>query len=154
LPVALKRVATRAAGADEQPTPNGLLRASEWIAFSDGIVDAATSPYDYIKLNIGLDTVSTTDWNGSAFAMVADPRTGFSYPRIAALPGGANADIANEVLNQRHWRYNIEALGCASRRYLGMHDFPYDWGAGVGTLGGYDEMGTTVTQLTPRVMSW
>lgn len=159
LPITLRRVADRAAGPQEEVTPRGLLESSQAIAFTETIINARTAPYDHAKLAVAPETVGTVDLNGGRVAggrvaYVRDPRTRFSYPRIVALPGGASADHANDVLEKRHWRQSLSAFGCAALRHVGFQEQPGDWWAGVGTLGGYDETSAGVTLLTDRVMSW
>lgn len=154
LPIVLLRVAERDREPGEEMTARGLQAIAERLAWSDVIIDGQTNPYDYLKLNIGLETKATTEWDNAAFAMVADPRIGMAYPRIASLGGNVSPDRANEVLNQRHWHYGLSAFSCAALRYSGFHDWPNDWTGEVGTMGGFDWMGANVTQLTPKVMSW
>lgn len=154
LPIALRRVAARDREPGEEVSARGLHTVADRLAWSDIIIDGRTNPYDHLKLNVALETKSTTQWDGAAFAMVADPRIGMAYPRIAALGENVSPDRANEVLNQRHWHHGLGAFSCAALRYSGFHDRPNDWTGEVGTMGGFDWMGAKVTQLTPRVMSW
>jgi hypothetical protein len=73
---------------------------------------------------------------------------------VVELAGGSvPVAAANAVLQDRHWRDELAALGCKSMQYAGFQESG-PIGSEAGTLGDYDGTSAEVTALTPKLMSW
>lgn len=113
-----------------------------------------TSPYDYLRMDTQLDNGKTTGWPDATYRYVVDPRTKFATPRIVELSANVLIEAANALLQDRHWRANIGALGCVAAQYAGFNEGgPID-SMNDGTLGGYEDSTFEVSSLTSRLMSW
>ncbi|MER8524715.1 hypothetical protein [Mesorhizobium sp. M0814] len=155
LPLRLERVASRQGTGNEPSTPLDLYDFSFMNFFgNDTPLTMETSPYDYLRMDTQLDNGKTTGWPDATYRYVVDPRTKFATPRIVELSGNVPIEAANALLQDRHWRANIGALGCVAAQYAGFNEGgPID-GVNDGTLGGYEDSTFEVTSLTPRLMSW
>ncbi|ESW90236.1 hypothetical protein NKL07_05950 [Mesorhizobium sp. C280B] len=155
LPLRLERVASRQVTGNEPSTPLDLYDFSFMKFFgNDTPLTMETSPYDYLRMDTQLDNGKTTGWPDATYRYVVDPRTKFATPRIVELSGDVPIEAANALLQERHWRANIGALGCVAAQYAGFNEGgPID-GVNDGTLGGYEDSTFEVTSLTPRLMSW
>lgn len=154
LPIRLTRVAARTG--DDPHTPLDLYNFTDQTFLSgEAPVTPATSPYDYLRLDVPLTEGEAKRWSDAAYRDVTDPRTKFARPRIVDLAGGrVSPDKANAVLQGRHWVDEIGALGCKALQYAGFQEYGPIPGAEDGSLGGYDETTSEVTALTPKLMSW
>ena len=152
-PVALEAVARRAL--EEEPTPYFMHDRAMLLGFeADRPLNAQTAPYDMLRLSGGpLETGPIEPGEAGAFyGYTADPRTGFFFPSVLALPGNTTTAI-NEALHNHRNRMAIDALSCKSLVYAGFGRTNNN-GFGGGTLGGYEDETVTVTYLSPTVMSW
>ncbi|MER8383988.1 hypothetical protein NKG60_15245 [Mesorhizobium sp. M1428] len=155
LPLRLERVASRQVTGSEPSTPLDLYDFSFMKFFgNDTPLTMETSPYDYLRMDTQLDNGKTTGWPDATYRYVVDPRTKFATPRIVELSGNVSVEAANALLQDRHWRANIGALGCVAAQYAGFNEGgPID-GVNDGTLGGCEDSTFEVSSLTPRLMSW
>lgn len=113
----------------------------------DKDIDAARAPYDTLKLAghaqpAGPDIGSAT----VAYRMWRDPRTKFSYPRLARHPDAQVLQRVNHLLEQRHWRMSHAALACVASAYT-------SGAPSAGTLGNYDEEVVDVPWLSRALMT-
>lgn len=155
LPLRLERVASRQVTENEPSSPLDLYDFSFMKFFgNDTPLTMETSPYDYLRVDTQLDNGKTTGWPDATYRYVVDPRTKFATPRIVELSGDVPIEAANALLQDRHWRANIGALGCVAAQYAGFNEGGSIDGANGGTLGGYEDSTFEVTSLTPRLMSW
>jgi hypothetical protein len=155
LPIKLERAGSRPLAGDTPKSPLDLYNYTDrTFLVGDAKVTMVTSPYDFLRLDVPLDTGEKQGWPDASYHDVTDPRTKFARPRIIELAGGVSPDAANAVLERRHWRDSIAALGCKALQYAGFQENGPIPGADDGSLGGYEDTGSEVTALTPKVMSW
>lgn len=106
-----------------------------------------TAPYDYLKLAGHAVPVDADSGKGPvAYRMWRDPRTQFTYPRLARHPDPQVLARINHLLEQRHWQKNLAALACMATLYTNNNP-------AAGTLGSYDEEAITVTWLSSALMT-
>ncbi len=149
-PVELSYVGSRPLPEDSE-SPAGLAAISTAVIYGDQHIAKDTAPYDYLRMDIANDKSAVTDWDGSSFQYLADPRTKFPFPTIVALAGNADAAAANDFLRDRHWSLNADALNCEAQHYAGLGWFPtMDY---AGPLGDYPDEQIEVTYLSPTLMS-
>lgn len=156
LPVELNRVGSRIVSLSDGSLtgPQALADAAISSGWNGIPLDLANAPYDTMKFSmVPLEESAATDWSGSQFRYVTDPRTKFAYPRIVALADGGDIEPTNMYLQNRHWGMEAEALDCSAKQYAGMgwNEFIAD---SVGGLGDYDYETVEVAYLSPTVMSW
>jgi len=152
LPLALTRAGTRKLAADFDGTPAGLASIVDDITDGKLPLTEASSPYDYLRMQMPVTTGATTIWGDVAFAYDSNPRTKFPFPRIVKA-GGTDVAAANTYLEQRHWQWNAAAFSCAAQAYqgLGWNDTSTD---AIADLGGWQDETVEVTYLSPALMSW
>lgn len=154
LPIKLQRAGSRRVEGEAPQSPLDLYDFTDRTFFvADAPITMETSPYDYLRLDTPLQTGARQGWPDASYREVTDPRTKFARPRVVEL-AGASPDAANTVLQARHWRDSLAALGCKARQYAGFQEYGPIPGAEDGTLGGYEDTISTVTALTPKLMSW
>ncbi len=134
-------------------TPLDLFGHSEDLGWNGDPIGRANEPYDYWRMQVVLERSRAQGWPDARFDYAVDPRTKFAMPRIVEL-AGASPDIANAALEQRHWRHNLSAFGCAALQYAGFNENGTHWSTESGTLGGYEDLFTEVHAVTPRLASW
>jgi len=117
-------------------------------------ITIASSPYDFLRLDMPYDVGEKQGWPDATFVYVTDPRTKFPRPRIHSLAGRPPFEKANDLLEDRHWVDNIAALSCKSLQYAGFQEYGPVPGGSDGTLGYYDETTSKVLALTPKLISW
>ena len=154
-PLKLTRIATRAQTETPAASPLDLYEFTDsTFTGNDDPITLETSPYDYLRLDFAPKEGTKAGWPDASYRYVADPRTKFTMPRIVDLSGGASAEAANALLQNRHWHASLGALSCAALRYAGFHEgAPLDT-MDDGSLGGYEDSSSEVTSLTPKLMSW
>ena len=152
-PVALTFVASRPLAEDVPVSPLGLAADTDAFVMGDKTITREGSPYDYLRMQVPQEKSAVTDWSGSSFQYLTDPRTKFAFPTIVALAGRADATAANAYLQARHWSLNADALGCEAQHYAGLGWFSsMDFAAG--PLGDYPDESVSVTYLSPTLLSW
>jgi hypothetical protein len=152
LPVTLTKVGVRPPDSDFDGTAASLADMPLKLVSGETTLTAATSPYDFLKMQGPLTDSATTILGTVSFKYVTDPRTKFRFPRIVDL-GGVDSTPANHFLEQRHWMLSTGALSCASEQYQG-----FGWNSvmtdAVDQLAGYEDEQVNVTYLSPSLMSW
>ncbi len=153
-PIELRRVGSRPVEGEGPKSPLDLYNFTDRTFLAgDTPITMETSPYDYLRLDVPLETGAKQGWPDASYHDVTDPRTKFARPRVVEL-AGASPDAANAILQARHWSDDLAALGCKAMQYAGFQEYGPIPGAGDGTLGGYEDTTATVTALTPKLMSW
>ncbi len=130
----------------------GFTNFANGLWYEGTVLTPETSPYDDLKVtSLKLTEGEPIEMTGGSFRYVTDPRTKFQFPRIVNLSVG-DATVANQYLEQRHWKMNLDALWCVAQQYqgFGWNGFNFD----AGTLGWWDEETIDVAYLTPTIMSW
>jgi len=155
LPIKLERAGSRSVEGDAPKSPLDLYNfTDETFLVGDANVTMETSPYDYLRLDAPLEVGEKKGWPDASYHDVTDPRTKFARPRVVELAGGVSPAAANAVLQARHWRDELDALGCKAMQYAGFQEYGPIPGAEDGTLGDYDGTISEVRALTPKLMSW
>jgi hypothetical protein len=154
LPIVMQRVGKRVLPPNVEINPYTLHGLAMGEAYSrSGAFNAASLPYDFLKLDIPLVQGATQMLDGSKVTYLTDPRTKFAFPTVSSLVDGSDVAAANRALSLEHARMSLEALACKSAIYLG-----FGWNShlqeNAGTLAFFDEEKVQVTYLSPTVMSW
>ena len=152
-PIALTLVGSRDLPADSEISPLGLAAISTAFIYGDQRIAEDTSPYDYLRMQAKQQESPITEWLGSSFRYLTDPRTKFKFPTIVALADGSDPAAANAYLQARHWSMNADALNCEAQQYggLGWTDIV---SSAAGTLGSYPDETVAVAYLSPTLLTW
>jgi hypothetical protein len=151
--VALHFVASRTRPDDAPATPADLAADTNSVVTGEITITADLAPYDYARMDVPQQKSATTNWSGSSFRYLTDPRTKFAFPQIVALAGGADPAAANAYLQAHHWTMNADALNCEAQQYAAFGWFP-SMQYFAGTLADYPDETVSVSYLSPTVMSW
>jgi hypothetical protein len=155
LPIRLERAGSRRLEGNAPKTPLDLYTyTDETFLVGDVVVTMENSPYDYLRLDVPLQASEKKGWPDASYHDVTDPRTKFARPRVIELAGGVSPDAANALLQARHWRDELDALGCKAMQYSGLQAYGPIPGAEEGSLGDYDGTISEVRALTPKLLSW
>ena len=152
LPLSLKRIAKYD---PEKIAPQGVEAVTNAIvqgygsSVSKGVaLSTQSAPYDYLKvaeqkLEQGREVVVNPSL---AWRPVRDPRTRFWYPRLTRHPDAKILSQINTLLELRHWKMSLEALGCVGSIYLSD-------GPEAGSMGNYNNEEIKVSYLSSALMS-
>lgn len=109
-------------------------------------VNMQDQPYDTLKMQGHAQPIGPTVGNAEvAYRMWRDPRTKFSYPRLARHPNAAVMARINQLLEQNQWEMSLAALDCVADKFN-------NGGPASGGLAGFDEERFDVIWLSTALM--